>query len=710
MKKINLRNCFCLSLGAVALSGMMASCSVDEFISNKDLVSKLEKFHFETSEEVTLNIDYGPLATRALVQVYEKNPLAGATEEDQTPKGQTIFTAFLDENGQYQGTISLPAHVKHLYFYTGSMAAPLLTEAKLDGKEVKVMSAEVAARTANATRSTRAVDDDQLVVRPLNSDENGGTAKNFYTIFGSWDNYGRINGIHDINGIVDEGALTDDDVHSIEHYFWYVGKDATSWSKPGNPTGERLKRLRDLRVDDVNMVVQEKYEENGQTYDVKSAEVWFTFLTEYAWNQNTVGYYFFDKENPPKSPADIKKKFIILPHASKPNEAPFGAKGNELYHNGYAPTHTNQRIQLLYVDENGKASKNFPPNTEIGFFLIANGFKSGAYNGATETIDGITYNTRVNGKINTNGKTFYSNYQFNGGSVDGEGENIKKRFVACRLANGTVVYGCEDGTNESYDDMMFTITASPNKAIHTQEGSVLQSIPQKYVPRTYSDKSETYTYAFENMWPDGGDYDLNDVIVRLERTITKDQFNDVSKVVDKFSFEVNQYTASSCSFAIQTSHKGDRYTLPAGAWYEEETGSFFFAEDVRNPNVNHKSLTLTREFDHPVSFAQIQNELNPFIVNQSKGVDCHTNGRVEIHLPMGEVTSMGMKVDNVKNPAKAWYISDDGQAPYALKIPGTTFDPCEERVRIGSGAGAYPNFHKWVNSSGKESGDWYKHK
>lgn len=711
MKKTKLKSLFCLAISSLALSGVLTSCSVDEYVASKDEIMKqLSEFAFETSDNVVLDINYGPLASRALVKVYDENPLANATQEDETPKGETVFTTFLDEEGRFVGEVNIPAHVNHLYFYTASMAAPMLMDAKLDGNEVKVMSKEVAARTANATRSTRTVADDQLVVRKLNSSENGGTAKNFYTIYDGWDNYGRVN---DVNGLVDVGALTEDDVKSIEHYFWYIGESATKWIKPGNPEGDRLTRLRNLRVDDVNMLVQEQYEENGQIHDVESAEVWFTFLTEYAWNQNTVGYYFFNKNNPPKSPAEIDKKFIILPHASKPNEAPFGVKGNELYHNEYAPTYTNQRVQLLYVDENGKVSKNFPPNTEIGFFLIANGFKCDNPNVGTETIDGITYNTRVNGKINTNGTTYYSNYQFNGGSLEtgtSANKNPNKRFVACRLANGTVVYGCEDGGNESYDDMMFTLTASPNKAIHTKEGSELQSIPQKYVPRTYTDKSENYTYAFENMWPDGGDYDLNDVIVRLKRTITKDQFNAVSKVVDNFSFEVNQHTASSCSFAIQTSHKGDRYTLPTGAWYEEETGSFFLADDVRNSNVNHKTLTLTREFDHPVTLDQILNELNPFIVNQSKGVDCHTNGRVEIHLPMGEVTSMGMHIDNTKNPAKAWYISDDGKAPYALKIPGTTFDPCDERVRIGSGSGAYPNFHKWVNSLGKEYKDWYMNK
>lgn len=697
------------AMSAMAASGLLSSCSVDDFIAHKDdIIKKLGDFKFSTSNEVVLDIDYGPLASQALVQVYSENPLANATEEDQTPEGELVFSAFLDKNGIYCGTVDIPAHANHLYFYTSSMAAPMLMDAEMKDGRVTVANNMTSPRSTRADATTRAVNDNELEVRKLNSNENGGTAQNFYTIFGGWDNYGRVN---DINGLVDEGTLTADDVQSIEHYFWYIGENETKWTKPGNPTGDRLKRLRDLRVDDVNMVVQEKYEENGQTYDVKSAEVWFTFLTEYAWNQNTVGYYFFNKNNPPKSPADIDKKFIILPHASKPNEAPFGAKGNELYHNEYAPTHTNQRVQLLYVDENGKASKNFPPNIEIGFFLIADGFKCDNPNVGTETIDGITYNTRVNRKINTSKReTYYSNYEFNGGSVDGTGGNIKKRFVACRLANGTVVYGCEDGSNESYDDMMFTITATPEKALHTQEGSILQSIPHKQVPRTYTDQSENYTYAFEDLWPDGGDYDLNDVVVRLSRTIKKDQFNDVSKVVDNYTINVGKTTGNIDAFAVQvpTAHKGDRMTLPTDAWYEEETGTFFLTRDVHL--VDNQTLTITREFDHPVTFKEIQNELNPFIVNQTKGVDCKQSGRIEIHMPLGEVTSKGKKIDNAKNPAKAWYISDDGQAPYAIKIPGTTFEPCEETVRIGSKDGAYPNFNKWVKSLGKEYKEWYKNK
>lgn len=222
--------------------------------------------------------------------------------------------------------------------------------------------------------------------------------------------------------------------------------------------------------------------------------------------------------------------------------------------------------------------------------------------------------------------------------------------------------------------------------------------------------SEDYTYAFEDMWPDGGDYDLNDVIVHLKRTITKDKLNFVSQIKDEFTFEVSSYTSHKNAFAIQvpTSHVGN-YQLPAGAWYEEETGSFFLTNDARN--VNGRTLTLQRTLEDAVQFSEIQKELNPFIVNQTRGCECNQQGRIEIHLPKkGAVTSMGMQINNTKNPAKAWYISEDGLYPYAIEIPDATYEPCPEGIKIGSEAGAYLQFTNWVKSNSTNYKDWYKHK
>lgn len=682
-----------MALYTCLMVDVFASCSVDDFISNRNETSKQNKFDFNTSNEVSLNIDYGPLASKSLVQVYSENPLEEATAEDQSPKGDLVFSAFLNESGCFNGSINLPGHIDHLYFYTSSMAGPQVLDAKVDGNDIDIDG--TATRATRAIPQTRAVPDNELIFRKLNDNEKSGSADNFYTITGSWDEYGKA---QDINHIMDEGKLTGDDVLSIEHYFW-MG----STTKPSGVSTERAQRINSMKVNNVNMVVQEKYEEDGITYDVESAEVWFTFLTEYAWYENTVGYYYFDMNNPPKSPSDIDKKFVILPNSSKPNHYPFDqTRTDYVYPIEKCPTHTNQRVQLVYVDKDGKASVHFPPNVEIGFFLISNGFQCGNYLGEDMIVDGKTYKIRKAGRINTDGVTYYSNAKFN--------SNAAQRYVACRLQNGTVVYGAEDGSDGSYDDMMFTITASPNKAIHTEGGNTLTSIPQQKIERKYTDVSEKYTYAFEDLWPNGGDYDMNDVVIRHSRKITKDQFNDVTKVVDDFSFDNNTTTNSINAFAIQlpAGHRGDKYTIPSGCWYEESTGSYFITDDVHK--VFGKTVSIEREFEHPISFAEIQNELNPFIVNQTKGVGCKSEGRIEIHLPMGEVTSMGMKVDNVKNPAQAWYISDDGQYPYALKISGLDFVPCDHQVRIGSGAGAYPNFNKWVKSLGKEYKEWYKNK
>lgn len=680
------------AMSSLALTGMFVSCSVDDYIANKDEIMKqLGEFSFQTSDDVMLDINYGPLASRALVEVYGDNPLADATENDETPKGETVFTTFLDENGRFTGEVEIPAHVDHLYFYTGAMGAPQLMDAEVKNNLVKVQRPQAAA----SSRASRAVSDDKLQVRKLTSSEVSNTSANFYTIVGTWDNYGNV---EDPNHLIDEGTLTSNDVRAVGSYFWKGAKEKPTMN-------ETLKQIhRNLLVDNVNMVVQEQYEEDGVTYDVESAQVWFTFLTEYAWNENTVGYYFFDRSNPPQKASDIKKKFIILPNSSQSAHPPYqSVSGCEYkFTEANAPASLNQRVQLLYVDDNGKASVNFPPGVEIGFFLMSNGFRSGSWSDDAVQNNGKTYYYgRKNSLINANATTYYSDYKLNTGA------SPQKRYVACRLANGTVVYGVEDSTDESYDDMMFTVTASPNKAIHTEGGSTLTEIPSIEEEAVYTtDKSTKYTYAFEDLWPDGGDYDLNDVVVRHEREVTKDQNNMVSKVLDKFTFEISHTTNDADAFAFQVpaGHQGDRYELSQG-WYEEETHSFFFAEDVHT--VNGQTLTLTREFEHPVKFDDIKAESNPFIVNTTKGPDCRSNGRIEIHLTKQPVTSKGM---TSKDQAKAWYISEDGLYPYAIKVTTLDFEPCDPGVKIGSQPGAYPDYIKWAESHGLNNTSWYKNK
>jgi len=48
----------------------------------------------------------------------------------------------------------------------------------------------------------------------------------------------------------------------------------------------------------------------------EKSDVWVTFVTEGAGYRNTLGYYVFDSDNPPSSPAQIHSIFVIFPNAS----------------------------------------------------------------------------------------------------------------------------------------------------------------------------------------------------------------------------------------------------------------------------------------------------------------------------------------------------------------------------------------------------------
>lgn len=700
MKKFNFSKYSYLAMGVIALAGGLCSCSEDEFIANKDLVSKLERFKFNTSDEVTLDINYGLLASRALVQVYEEDPFANATDADAEPQGETVFTTFLDEYGRFTGEINLPAHVKQLYAVSSSLGAPYIVKTNIkDGKATLSAGSNAVRSAAPKTRATG--DEPEYIVRQLKPEETGnGNISNLWTISDGWNVYGKSN---DANHLEDEGHLTNQDIVDLQNFLW---QGATSKPSKPNPGSDRWNFVNGLKTEGANVVVLHEYEDpiTGNTVEVDNAELWFTFVNEYAWNENALGYYYYPEGQKPASKDDLKL-FVCVPNASVANNAPFGTQNSYGFHsNEDAPIKTNHRVQLLYVDDEGNVSKNFPPGTTIGFFTIVDGFNKGSkYGTETTTVkDKNYYTTRTKGGISTADKRYYSNKEFN--------QNNETHYIAVRMADGTIVYGVEDGSDWSYDDVLFTVTANPNLAMHPESDNVAD-VPQEHVQeKFYTNRDRKFTYLFEDIWPNGGDYDLNDVIVRHSREITYNQYNFVSEVKEIFKFEPTPTTTYKDAFAfvIPESHMSSELILPDGAVFEQETNSVFLTESAEK--LYGKTVTVIRRGFMGVSMKDIFNEfINPYIVNQTGHPAWNEQGRVEIHLPNGSHTAVTSKALVVNDPLLSAYVDKSGKYPFAIEIPNITFIPCDERVRIGS-VGNYQNFTKWTESLGKSYTDWYKTK
>lgn len=682
-------------MSSLALASLFSACSVDDYIASKDeIIKKLGDFTFNTSNEVMVDIYYGPLAGNALVEIYGENPLADASAEDTEPKGETVFTTFLDKDGRYSGEVSIPSHVSELYAVSSSWGAPYVVKTDIiDG---------VATLQASATAGRHAVrqkadEQENYIVRPLKPAETGdGNVSNLWTISDGWNVYGKSN---DANHLEDEGHLTNQDLADLQHFIW---EGATS--KPR--TEDHKKFINGLKTDKANVVVVSQYTDpvTYKTIDVESAEVWFTFVNEYAWNENAMGYYYYPEGTTPNK--NNLKMFIIVPNASVANNNPFGMANSSGFHsNEDAPVKTNHRVQLLYVDDQGNVSKNFPPGTDIGFFTIVNGFHLGSKYGTEKTADGKYYTTRTKGGISTAATRYYSNREFNGGT---------DHYIAVRMEDGTVVYGVEDGSDGSFDDVLFTVTASPNLSIKPEAENVAE-IPHEHVQEKFTtDKSKRFTYLFEDIWPNGGDYDLNDVVVRHSREVTYNQYSYVNEVKETFKIEATPTTSDkdAIAFIIPEEHMSSELILPEGAVYEEETRSVFLTDQASK--LYDKTVTVIRRGFQGVRKDDILKEfLNPYIVNQTGRPAWNEQGRIEIHLANAThyndvvVTS---KAYEVSDPILAAYIDKNGRIPYAIEIPNTSFVPCEPGVKIGSESGAYPNFTKWVESLGKSYTDWYNNK
>lgn len=682
----------CLSLKfwafqLVVLATASSCISEDDEIRNLMAGKRPSDFDFATTKSVEISVDYGELAAYSFINIYSEDPLANATAENQNPtEGLTFYGIALDEKGCFNGTVTLPAPAEEIFVYSPSWTAPMLMHANIDKNK-----ATVKFERQTITRAvTRGGEDETYVVRELTSAESTNPSNKLYTIVGGWDAYGKIN---DVNNLVSDGSLSSQALASIQSKLWNG-----SVNKPGSGlnNGKYL-------VENVNITVNEEYvDEDNVTQKTGSAEVWCNFITEAAWNENSFGYYFYDKNNPPSSASQLNK-YIILPNASITEHAPFGHKNNKNeFPAKKAPAHTNLQVQLLYVDENGNVSKHFPPNIVIGFFTMVNGFAAGSIDTSTET-------ERTEGKIKPDVTTYYSNKDLN--------RDSKPHYIALNLPDGTIVYGVEDASDSSYDDILFSVSATPQKAVQTVTQLPTENRVNDVDERLSTDNSYNSTYCFEDMWPNGGDYDLNDVAVRHTRKVTYNHYNYVFEIEDKFEFYNVENTAYNNTFGFKLMDWLAEFTLPEGVIWEKETNSVLFPTQYTNPRRDGVSATIVRKINglRKDEVKAETDDPDPFIIVNS--IDGIYDRRIEIHRPNKDATNKGLSHIQIASAVEKgdlnagcnpWYISEDGIFPYAITIPwdkNNKWKLSPSKVRIDE---TYRRFKDWAKSKGKNHTDWYK--
>lgn len=541
-----------LGMGAcfamLALTGCMDKDVYDPGKDPTVLKPESEYFDFTTTTNVAFEVNYGEIGSNALVEIFTEYPISYNETGSFVIQGEPVYKIFADTKGRFVGDVELPTAAKVVYVFSPTWGVPMCVEASVENGKVTVNETDAASRAVAATRAKS-----NLKLVTVNN------AQKVYSLVEISDSYGKPG---DINGLIEYNkVISSKFINNVQKALW-KGKS----SKPDKLNNSNY--VRD--TEHVNTTIAKAYQnEQGQIVTVADAELFFTFLTESCWYQNVVGYYYYKTGECPAAPDQVKK-IVIFPNASIKGNVPYlnwydkvpGGATN--YGSRNAPLETNRKVQLLFQDDQGNLSTKFPAGYTIGYFIIADGFKCGS-----KGHDGF---------IDTDKSFVYSNEEWN---KNYQGQ--KARFISLSAEGGTVVYGVEDGGDSSYEDLLFCIDANPNEAIQDPDRPVID--PDE--PEVSETENNYMSFAYEDIWPSGGDYDLNDVIIEYHRSITFNKDNYVSEV--KETYEPVQKVGAATNrnaFAVQyaTDQRGEM-VLPSGAVDETQTNSIILfpnAMDVRN--------------------------------------------------------------------------------------------------------------------------------
>lgn len=387
------------------------------------------------------------------------------------------------------------------------------------------------------------------------------------------------------------------------------------------------------------------------------------------------GYYCY-KDGASVKEIKAAKKYIVFPntHTAGYYGKPIGLKGGEC-------------VKLHYIDENGVDKGTvFPNGVRIGWFLLNNAFVK---EGKT---DKICYSTTA---LNGDGRT----------------------HTAAFRINDFVVLSFEDYTDYDYNDVQFNVWSNPIEAIAPDVPSVTPD------PGTDDDRSVAYrmTYkgilAFEDNWPNKGDYDLNDVIVKYNSVLAFNTSNQVLSTEDTFTA---LWSGASFKNGFAYQMNTDRSNVVTEFENISDTSQGLDRELAKaTVNVFTNALVATENNTKTASY-KIKNTLttpvdhetfgvapyNPFImVHENLG-----NNRCEVHLLNYKPTekadmSLFHTGKDLSSPNSGVYYVAAENYPFAIQlVDAEDFSTTEtESVDI-----TYSDFIKWVKSNGSEYKDWYK--
>ena len=658
-------------------------------------------FDFSTVQKVNLSVDYSAFKTYGPVffGIYTENPIIvveDAPDDQWNENVKPIYEDYTESNGKFNAAIELPAYAQHLYIATGNFFTGMMVMEA----DVKNGAASVVAenhQVATTRGGTRAEEPGESTndLSKLNLTNTVGSVKE--RLYNDWKNWlGTWNSASGRPDYLLNKATADSKLviseEEMEGLYKAVGTAFTS----GSTMNDEYSSYPDLLL-------------------TQDSEVTFTLLGgSTCWN-STLGYYYYTDDNKPTKPMDINI-IMLFPNTQDGQWANAELKHLKTY-NGNIGVNRGDVVQLMYypnIDNDDKtgATKVFPKGTRIGFIMKTQGWAA----------QGDKYSILCD----NNGKDKYWNTKYNiwcsttvGLSVGRQrnSETYKKPIVNGESRGAKFSYKTQNGDNftiisfedamddDDFDDLIFAL----------KPVGVFAPLPEIANKKS----STTGVYAFEDLWPNKGDYDLNDAVVNAKH---EKEFNDKGKII-KETFYLTTYQnyvtlTSGLALTLNTKKEPSSIAMkkmaPEAAEAEDANFTkdgivYHLTEDFTGELGTTYILELT--YSTPLNSSEELASIQPFIYRQEGDKNW------EVHIPMEAPTakmntSYFGKGDDRSNPDKGLYFVRQGNYPFAFYLKGADISAFEETILKRENESKpidklFPHFLDWSTSGGTTNQDWY---
>jgi hypothetical protein len=442
-----------------------------------------ESFNFYTTSDVTISIFAKDAQGQAIklsgIQIFDKDPAEG---------GSLLLQGGMDNTGKLSAYKAIPAYLQEVVVVSNYVGMLDKVVVPVRNNIIQYTFTPVASNSGSRLAATA----------------NARTSAGKFTYLGTYNNQGVPDYLTLPNDVVDAALL-----------------------KAVNNSLPEAKKVNSSYLDptlSLDMPV------------VKDASITITFISEGAYNKNSLGYYTYPLNNPPKSAADISKKMIAFPNASFTGSGGGMASGNKV-----------------------RIPEKVAAGTGIGFFIVTKGWN--------------------NREVSENEEILYSDPALNYGP---EG---KKQYSVLLNYNSKYILAFEDlrreyGSDEDFNDVVFCVTADVPGAVDDENFPPTEDTIEDKDKDGTPDKDDKYpddptrayntttvgTLAFEDLWPYKGDFDMNDLVVNYQHIIVTNSQNKVvemnstfdllaigARYKNGFGFEISKLNPSQIK-SISSSH------------------------------------------------------------------------------------------------------------------------------------------------------------